>query len=132
MNFPGLLYSQCLEWLQDWKRSIFIPIPKKGNAKECSNYRTIALISHTSGLPWWLRRQSVHLQCRRPGFDPCVGKIPLEKDMATHFSTLTWKIPWMEEPGGLQYMGLQKVRQNSATSLHFTSLHFTSLHTLVK
>ena len=35
------------EWSQDWKRSIFIPIPKKGNAKECSNYRTIALISHT-------------------------------------------------------------------------------------
>ena len=32
----------------DWKRSIFIPIPKKGNAKECSNYRTIALISHSS------------------------------------------------------------------------------------
>ena len=32
---------------QDWKRSVFIPIPKKGNAKECSNYRTIALISHT-------------------------------------------------------------------------------------
>ena len=31
----------------DWKRSVFIPIPKKGNAKECSNYRTIALISHT-------------------------------------------------------------------------------------
>ena len=36
------------QWPQDWKRSIFIPIPKKGNAKECSNYRTIALISHTS------------------------------------------------------------------------------------
>ena len=33
---------------QDWKRSIFIPIPKKGNAKECSNYHTIALISHAS------------------------------------------------------------------------------------
>ena len=33
---------------QDWKRSVFIPIPKKGNAKECSNYRTIALISHIS------------------------------------------------------------------------------------
>ena len=32
----------------DWKRSVFIPIPKKGNAKECSKYRTIALISHTS------------------------------------------------------------------------------------
>ena len=36
------------QWPQAWKRSIFIPIPKKGNAKECSNYRTIALISHTS------------------------------------------------------------------------------------
>ena len=35
-------------WPQDWKRSIFIPIPKKGNAKECSNYHTIALISHAS------------------------------------------------------------------------------------
>ena len=36
------------QWPQDWKRSVFIPIPKKGNAKECSNYRTVALISHTS------------------------------------------------------------------------------------
>ena len=36
------------QWPQDWKRSVFIPIPKKGNAKECSNYRTIALISHTN------------------------------------------------------------------------------------
>ena len=36
------------QWLQDWKRSVFIPIPKKGNAKECSDYRTISLISHAS------------------------------------------------------------------------------------
>ena len=36
------------QWPQDWKRSVFILIPKKGNAKECSNYRTIALISHAS------------------------------------------------------------------------------------
>ena len=35
-------------WPQDWKRSVFIPIPKKGNAKECSNYHTIALIPHAS------------------------------------------------------------------------------------
>ena len=35
-------------WPQDWKRSVFIPIPKKGNAKECSNYCTIVLISHAS------------------------------------------------------------------------------------
>ena len=36
------------QWPQDWKRSVFIPIPKKGNAKECSNYHTSALISHNS------------------------------------------------------------------------------------
>ena len=36
------------QWPQDWKRSLFIPIPKKGNAKECSNYCTIAFISHVS------------------------------------------------------------------------------------
>ena len=36
------------QWPQDWKMSVFIPIPQKGNAKECSNYRTISLISHTS------------------------------------------------------------------------------------
>ena len=36
------------QWPQDWERSVFIPIPKKGNAKECSNYHTIALISHAS------------------------------------------------------------------------------------
>ena len=36
------------QWPQDWKRSVFIPIPKKGNTKECSNYHTIALISHAS------------------------------------------------------------------------------------
>ena len=36
------------QWPQDWKRPVFIPIPRKGNAKECSNYHTIALISHAS------------------------------------------------------------------------------------
>ena len=42
---------------------------------------------------------------------------PLEKEMAIHSSTLAWKIPWMEEPGRLQSMGLQRVRHNWATSL---------------
>ena len=36
------------QWLRDWKKSVFIPIPKKGNAKECSNYHTTVLISHAS------------------------------------------------------------------------------------
>ena len=49
-----VLHSVCQQiwetqqWSQDWKRSVFIPIPKKGNAKEWSNYRAIALISHAS------------------------------------------------------------------------------------
>ena len=49
-----VLHSICQQiwktqqWPQDWKRSVFIPIPKKGNAKECSNYQTLALISHVS------------------------------------------------------------------------------------
>ena len=49
-----VLHSMCQQiwktqrWPQDWKRSVFIPIPKKGNSKECSNYHTIALISHAS------------------------------------------------------------------------------------
>ena len=38
------------QWSQDWKRSVFIPMPKKGNAKECSNYCTLAHMSHTSKL----------------------------------------------------------------------------------
>ena len=49
-----VLHSICQQiwkpqqWPQDWKRSVFIPISKKGNAKECSNYHTIALTSHAS------------------------------------------------------------------------------------
>ena len=50
---------------------------------------------------------------------------PLEKEMATHSSTLAWKIPWTEEPGRLQSMGSQKL--DMTERLHFTSLHFTSL-----
>ena len=42
---------------------------------------------------------------------------PLEKEMATHSSTLAWKIPWMEEPGRLQSMGSQRVGHNRVTSL---------------
>ena len=48
------------QWPQDWKRSVFIPIPKKGNAKECSNYHRIALISHAS---------KVMLKFSKPGFN---------------------------------------------------------------
>ena len=82
-----VLHSICQQiwktqqWSQDWKRSVFIPIPKKVNAKECSNYAqttTQLYSSHT-------------------------------KPMAPHSSTLAWKSPWMQEPGRLQSMGLLRV-----------------------
>ena len=48
-------------------------------------------------------------RCR---FDLWVGKIPLEKEMATHSSILAWRIPWTEEPGGLQFTRSQRVRHD--------------------
>ena len=65
LNMPANLENSAVA--TGLEKVIFIPIPKKGKAKACSNYCTIALISHTS--------------------------------------TLAGKIPWMEEPGGLQFMG---------------------------
>ena len=47
--------------------------------------------------------------CRRPGFDPWVGKMPLEEGMATHSRILAWRIPRTEEPGGIQSTGSPRV-----------------------
>jgi len=56
------------QWPQDWKGSVFIPIPKKGNAKECSNYHTIALISHASKVTLKIlqARLQQYLNCELP------------------------------------------------------------------
>ena len=69
-----MLHSICQQiwktqwWSQDWKRSVFIPIPKKGNAKECSNYCTIALISHASKvmLKFLQARLQQYMKCEIP------------------------------------------------------------------
>ena len=56
-----------------------------------------------------------NLQCRsyrRHSFDPCVGKIPLEEGMATHSSTLAWRIQWTEVSGGYSSLRLQRVRHD--------------------
>ena len=67
------------QWPQDWKRSVFIPIPKKGSAKECSNYHTTALISHASKvmlkilqarLQQYVNRELLDVQA---GFRKCRG-----------------------------------------------------------
>ena len=55
---------------------------------------------------------------RRCGFDPQVGKIPLEEEMATHSTILAWKIPWAEEPDGLQSKGWQRVGHSEPLSTH--------------
>ena len=73
------------QWPQDWKRSVFIPIPKKGNAKECSNYRTIVLISHASNgmLKILQARLQQYMKCELPyvqaGFREGRGLIIIEK-----------------------------------------------------
>ena len=56
------------QWPQDWKRSVFVLIPKKSNAKECSNYRTIALVSHASKvmLKIFQARLQQYMNCELP------------------------------------------------------------------
>ena len=69
-----VLHSRCQQiwktqpWPQDWKMSVFIPIPKKGNAKECSNYHTIALISHASKVMFKIlqARLQQYMNCELP------------------------------------------------------------------
>ena len=69
-----MLYSICQQiwktqqWPRDWKRSVFIPIPKKGNAKECSDYCTIALISHASKVMLKILQARLHqyVNCEFP------------------------------------------------------------------
>ena len=68
-----VLHSVCqqigkTQWPQDWKRPLFIPIPKKHNAKECSNYHTIALISHASKV--MLKILQARLQYELPDVQP--------------------------------------------------------------
>ena len=71
-------YSICQQiwktqqWPQDWKKSVLVPIPKKGNAKECSNYRMVALLSHTSKtiLKILQARLQQYVNCELPDVQP--------------------------------------------------------------
>ena len=57
-------------------------------------------------------------RCKRVEFDPWVRKIPLEEEMATHSNILAWRIPWTEEPGGLQSMGITESDTTEQLSTH--------------
>ena len=93
-----VLHSICQQiwktqqWPQDWKRSIFISIPKKGNAKECSNYCTIALISHASEV--MLKILQVRLQqyvnCELPDVQLVLEKVG-ESEIKLPTSVGSWK-----------------------------------------
>ena len=82
------------QWPQDWKRSVFIPIPKKGNAKECSNYCTIALTSHAT---------KVMLKISKPGFSNMwtvnfqMFKLVLEKAEEPEIKLPTFAGSWKKE-----------------------------------
>ena len=60
--------------------------------------------------------QTVHLQYRRPGFDSWVGKSPWRREWQPNSSILAWRIPWTEEPGGVQSLASQKVRHDWKTN----------------
>ena len=77
-----VLHSICQQiwktqqWPQDWKRSVFIPIPKKSNVKECSNYHTIALLSHTSKIMLKILQARLQqcMNCGPPEVQAAFGK----------------------------------------------------------
>ena len=81
------------QWPQDWKRSVFIPIPKKGNAKECSNYRTIALISHASTVMLKIlqARLQQYVNCEIPDVFKLVLKKAEEPEIKLPTSAGSWK-----------------------------------------
>ena len=80
------------QWPQDWKRSVFIPIPKKGNAKGCSNYHTIALILHSSEIMLEIlqARLQQYVNCELPDVQVGLGQAE-EAEIKLPTSTGSWK-----------------------------------------
>ena len=113
-NFPLFIGTEVY-WIQF--SSVAQPCPTLCDPMDCS--RPGLPVQHQLtglgtpipqyGLPWWLRGKESTCQCRRRGFDPWVRKIPLKKEIATHFNILAWEIPWIEEPGELQFMRLESL-----------------------
>ena len=93
-----VLHSICQQiwktqqWPQDWKRSVFIPIPKKGNAKECANYHTVALISHSIKVMLKILQARLQQYVNRelPDFKLVLEKAE-EPEIKLPISTGSWK-----------------------------------------
>ena len=94
-----VLHSICQQiwktqqWPQDWKRSVFIPFPKKGNAKECSNYHTTVLISHTSKviLKILQARLQQYENCKLPDVQAGFGRGRGTRDQTANICWVTEK-----------------------------------------
>ena len=105
-NAVKVLHSICQQiwktqhWPQDWKRSVFIPVPKKGNAKECSNYRTIALISHASKVMLQI------LQARLQQYVNLMFKLALEKAEEPEIKLPTSAGSWKKQESSRKYLFL--------------------------
>ena len=83
------------QWPQDWKGSVFIPIPKKGNVKECSNYHTIALISHASKVMLKILQARLQQYMNREFPDVQAG---FRKGRRTKLPTICWIIDKVRVP----------------------------------
>ena len=111
-----MLHSICQhiwktqQWPQHWKRSVFIPIPKKGNAKECSNYHTIVLISHTSKVMLKIlqARLQQYVNCEIPDVQPGFRKGRITRDQ-------TANICWIIEKA-------RELKKKKSTSASLTML----------
>ena len=132
---PPLLLPKEMHWRCHWWDLIAHPISGKGGPltlvkrpKPCPSYRMVCpVILQSTSSDWvWGAHCETPLVAHRVKRPPAMREAqvrslgqedPLEKEMATHSSTLAWKIPWMEEPGRLQSTGLQRVRHNWVTSL---------------
>ena len=126
-----VLHSICKQiwktqqWPQDWKRSVFIPIPKKGNAKECSNYPTVALISYAS---------KVMLKILQARLQQYVNhELP---DVQTSFRIVTEtrvqiaNICWIIEKASLMYIQMTRISSSQVVSTSISlscALKFCSL-----
>ena len=88
---PANLETQ--QWPQDWKRSGFIPVPKKGNVKECSNYCTIALISHSSKIMLKIlqARLQQYVNCELPDVQACFRKDRGTRDQIANICSIIKK-----------------------------------------
>ena len=113
-------HSSTLAWKIPWMEELG-RLQSMGSHRVRHDWSDLAAAAayYILRIPWWLRGKRIHLPMKKMQVQSLCWEDSLEKEMATHSSILAWRIPWMEEPGGLQSMRLQRVRHDWATSLSF-------------